>query len=73
MRQEYIKMRNSGKYNVNWFYRYYLESGGSDIDIQRFLFVFNSVPLNDILSHVDKKYNLTTVYDGDRFICAVTD
>jgi hypothetical protein len=73
MREEYIKMRNSGKYNVNWFYRYYLESGGDDIDIQKFLFVFNSVPLNNILSHIDKKYELTTVHDGDKFICAVTD
>jgi hypothetical protein len=73
MREEYITMRNNGKYNVNWFYRYYLESGGDDIDIQKFLFVFNSVPLNDILNHIDKRYELTTIYDGDKFICAVSN
>ena len=73
MREQYIAMRNSGKYDINWFYRYYLDSGGQDIDIQKFLFVFNSVPLNDILGHIDKKYNLTTIYDGERFVCAVTN
>lgn len=73
MREEYITMRNNGNYNVNWFYRYYLESGGDDIDIQKFLFVFNSVPLNDILNHIDKRYELTTIYDGDKFIRAVSN
>jgi hypothetical protein len=31
-KREYIKMRNSGKYELNFFYNYYLSKGGKVTD-----------------------------------------
>lgn len=63
MKQEYIKMRNSKQYDINWFYRYYLENSKDSIDINTFAMIFNTVSLDNILEHIDKKYELTGLYD----------
>ena len=63
MKQEYIKMRNSKHYDLNWFYNYYLENSNDNIDINTFAMIFNTVPLDNILVHIDKKYELTGLYD----------
>jgi len=63
MKQEYIKMRNSKQYDLNWFYKYYLENSKDNIDINTFAMIFNQVPLDNILVHIDKKYELTGLYD----------
>jgi len=63
MKTEYIRMRNTKQYNLNWFYKYYLESSKDNIDINTFAMIFNQVPLDNILEHIDKKYDLTGLYD----------
>lgn len=63
MKASYIKMRQSGQYDLNWFHRYYLESSKDNIDINTFAMIFNQVPLDNILVHIDKKYELTGLYD----------
>jgi len=63
MRAEYIKMRNSKQYNLNWFYKYYLENSKDSIDINTFGIIFNQVPLDNILVHIDNKFELTGLYD----------
>lgn len=65
MRTEYIKMRNSGKYNIDWFYKYYIENSKDSIDIHTFAMIFNTVPLDNILVHIDKKFELTTITDNN--------
>ena len=57
-------MRNSGQYQVNWFYDYYIENGGKSIGINQFSMVFNMVNLNEILEALDKKFNLMSVSDA---------
>ncbi len=64
MIDKYIKMRNSGQYQVNWFYDYYIENGGKSIGINHFGMVFNMVNLNEILELLDKKFNLMSVLDA---------
>ena len=64
MIDKYIKMRNSGQYQVNWFYDYYIENGGKSIGINQFSMVFNMVNLNEILEALDKKFNLISVSDA---------
>jgi hypothetical protein len=64
MINKYIKMRNSGQYQVNWFYDYYIENGGKSIGINQFGMVFNMVNLNEILESLDKKFNLMSVLDA---------
>lgn len=64
MVNEYIKMRNSGKYNINWFYEYYISKGGKSIDISKFSMVFNTGNLDGILSDLDREFNLVSLYDN---------
>ncbi len=35
-KEQYIKMRNEGEYDLNFFYNYYLSQGGSVTDTQDF-------------------------------------
>lgn len=60
MKEEYIKMRNSGQYDIGWFYRYYKENGGT-ADMSIFQVVFNLD--NDVLNTLDKKFDLNVVQD----------
>ena len=64
MKQEYIKMRNSGKYNINWFYRYFIENGGQKINLDVFNQVFNMGNFNDVLRNLDSKFNLNKLEDN---------
>lgn len=63
MKASYKKMRQSGQYDLNWFYRYYIENSKDNIDINTFAMIFNQVPLDNILVHIDKKYELTKLED----------
>lgn len=63
MKDKYIQMRNSGKYDLKWFYDYYIENSKDIIDINTFSMVFNSTNLENILEHIDKKFELVRIYD----------
>lgn len=63
--EEYIKMRNSGRYDINWFYKHYLENSKDKIDIHTFSAIFNMVDLNNILQHIDKKFGLNVIVDAE--------
>jgi len=65
MKVKYIQMRNTGKYNLNWFYDYYRQNTNDSIDINNFGAIFNSVSLDNILEHIDRKFNLIKIYDKD--------
>ena len=70
---DYIKMRNSGNYSIEWFYSYYLQNGGKQISIQEFHAIFNMGDLNQILTQIDKKFNLTSLLDKNgKFIKIIT-
>ena len=73
MKEKYIKMRNSGKYDLQWFYDHYIQSSGDSIDINNFGMVFNSVNLENILEHIDRKFGLTRVYDKNNNFIKVYD
>jgi len=63
--EEYIKMRNSGRYDINWFYKHYLDNARKHIDINTFSMIFNSVDLNNILQHIDRKFKLNVITDSN--------
>ena len=70
---DYIKMRNSGNYSIEWFYSYYLQNGGKQISLQEFHAIFNMGDLNQILTQIDKKFNLTSLLDKNgKFIKIIT-
>jgi hypothetical protein len=56
-------MRNSGQYNIDWFYKYYRSKGGNDVPLQTFHTVFQMTPLDQVLEKIDKEYELTSLYD----------
>ena len=58
-------MRNSGRYDINWFYKHYLENADKHIDINTFSMIFNSVDLNNILQHIDRKFKLNVITDSN--------
>lgn len=59
-REQYIQMRNTNRFDIGWYYRYYKENGGSvDFNVFQMVFQLNEV----VLSGLDKKFELTTVHD----------
>lgn len=64
MKTEYIKMRNSGQYRLEWFLDYY-NSLKPNIDINNFAMVFNMGNLDIVLEHLDKQFELTTLTDNN--------
>ena len=64
MIDKYIKMRNSGQYQMNWFYDYYIQNGGDLMTFNKFSMAFNMGDLNQTLESLDKKFNLMSVLDA---------
>ena len=64
-KQEYIKIRNSQKYPVEWFYSYFIENGEANIDLQSFHQLFSMIDLNSVLSFLDGKFGVTKLEDKD--------
>ena len=71
MKSRYIQMRNAGRYDLQWFYEYYLQNSRDSIDIHNFGAIFNSVNLENILEHIDRKFNLVRIYDKDNNLIKV--
>jgi hypothetical protein len=64
MKESYIKMRNSGRYDIKWFHRYYTENKGT-VELNMFQMVFNHGNLDEVLEYLDKEFNLVKVEDGN--------
>jgi hypothetical protein len=64
MIDKYIKMRNSGQYQMNWFYDYYIQNGGDLMVFNKFSMAFNMGDLNQTLESLDKKFNLMSILDA---------
>lgn len=65
MKEEYIKIRNTRQYDVNWFYKYFRENGGKNVDINQFAQAINFVNIENMLDFLDHKFNLTVVYNSN--------
>ena len=55
MKASYIRMRNSGNYNLDWFHKYYTDKKGA-MDINTFQMIFNYGNLDMIVEHLDKEF-----------------
>lgn len=63
MKEEYIRMRNIGQYNIEWFQKYYRSKGGKDIPLHTFDMLFRTANIDQVLERIDKEYELTSLYD----------
>jgi hypothetical protein len=58
-------MRNKNQFDINWFYKYFLEKGGAGLDVHTFGMLFQSVDLNSVLSFLDAEFSLTRLHDKE--------
>lgn len=65
MKQEYISMRNKNQFDINWFYKYFLENGGTRIDLNSFSNLFALQRIETIVDYLDSKFELTRLYDKE--------
>jgi hypothetical protein len=65
MKNKYIQMRNSHRYDLNWFNDYYNDNK-PHLDINNFAMIFNMGDLNKILDHLDRIFELTTLTDNNQ-------
>ncbi len=68
---KYISMRNSGKYEIGWFYKYYLENGGGKINIQDFQNLFGMADFEEVMNFLDREFKLTRVYNENNELIRV--
>lgn len=62
MREEYIKMKNSNKWNINWFYKYFLEKGGK-AQAQEFSMIFQQTcDLNTVIRNIDVEFGIVSLH-----------
>lgn len=69
-KERYVELRNKGNsFLLSLFYEYYLYKGGFIKDFNDFvnyfnqyLFIFN-IDVKDIINNIEKKFNITVVYD----------
>jgi len=64
MKEEYIKMRNSGVVNWQLLYTYATEHGMT-LDPQAFIQGVQFVDVNKVLDQIDHEYELTLLYDKE--------
>ena len=72
MIEQYKQMRLKNQYDLNWFYKYFLEQGGIEIPPQQFNLLFQTGDLNETVSYLDKKFNLQMVIDKNNKILKIT-
>lgn len=65
MKHEYISMRNKNQFDINWFYKYFLENGGAKIDLNSFSNLFALQKFETVIEWLDYKFNLTRLYNKE--------
>lgn len=64
MKEEYIKMRNSGVVNWQLLYTYATERGMT-LDPQAFVQGVQFVDVNQVIDQIDHEYELTVLYNKE--------
>ena len=63
MKEQYINIRNTKRYDATWFYKYFIENGGSkSVNINQFVQSFSFLDLTQVLEFLDRKFELTVLY-----------
>lgn len=72
LRSEYIKLRQSGSFSSDFFYRYYQYKGG-DLGFQEFNIIFKLGSFHDILNGMDKIFSVNKVLDKNGELLRIVD
>lgn len=61
MKDEYIKLRTQDDMPLSWFHRYFTSKSKINMHINQFQMLFMSGDINEVMSHLDKQFDLTVV------------
>jgi hypothetical protein len=74
LKEEYIKLRNENKLNVDFLYKYYLEkTDKTPVTLSVFLQVIQFGNIDEIFKTLDKEYCITTLQDKDGIFIKVVE
>jgi len=69
LKQEWIQQRNSDMFNLEWFYRYFLEKGGTPINPNQFgqlIQMYLGQNRDVIFKQIDREFGLTMLLDKNK-------
>lgn len=72
LRTEYIRLRQTGSFSSEFFYRYYQYKGG-DIGFSEFNMIFKLGSFHDILNSMDKIFSVNKVLDKNGELLKIVD
>ncbi len=61
MKDEYIKLRTQNDMPVSWFHRYFMSKSNRRIDFNHFHMIFMNGDIHEIMSYLDKQFDLTVI------------
>lgn len=70
-KEQFKKMVKDKDYQLEWFYHYYTEKTGINMNIHLFKEWFEQLNLDTVLDHVAKQYGLTRLLTNDGVMVAV--
>lgn len=75
MKDRYKSMRQSNMLDVRFLYDYALSKGLKRCDLQFFsqAFSFSNMNVDELLSNLDKEFDLTTVHDSNGRVIKVSN
>ncbi len=74
LKEEYIKLRNENKLNVDFLYKYYVDNcKGTPVNFTTFMQVIQFGNTAEIFSTIDKAYNLTTLHNKEGLFLKVVE
>jgi hypothetical protein len=72
LRSEYIRLRQTGSFSSDFFYRYYQYKGG-DLGFQEFNMIFKLGSFHDVLNGMDKIFSVNKVLDKNGELLRIVD
>jgi hypothetical protein len=72
LRDRYIEMRNKKIIDINFLHSYAIH-GGMSLSHEEFLLGLNYLDIDNLLSKLDKEYELCTLFDCDGMFVKVID
>ena len=64
MKEQYIKMRNSNQLDMSLLYTY-AQSQGLKLDPNQFMLAMQFADVQELIEHLDRKFELTSLFDKD--------
>lgn len=71
MKEEFKEMLKTKNYPIEWFYKYYHQKGGAQIDIHLFIHWFQQFDFNQLLDNVAKSLGFNRLVNKEGILIGV--